>query len=281
MFNKLAISAVLIILVSGLLSAENLEKTQKKELEAQAKAIIAEARSLEHSGQLAEARAKYAESQAMIEVKEAAEAIKHLDDEIHNRIKNALNQSRKSYEARKYNEAASMLEDATKLGGSEGVLSSNLALCYYQLGDRNKAVENLDKAITDTPDPKKKAKLRELLTFLTTTENSATASDDERKRTAEFNRLVENVGFEASLKDEEGADDEGVDEDATAFADSDTPAPQLVSEKSFTNSTPPGTSCQPFQCQSQIEHVYGSRRPPGQCRFQPLSDLRSRQLCGD
>src|SRR5258707_4106054 len=100
---------VLILVLSCGLSAENLEKTQKKELEVQAKVIIAEAKTLEKAGQLAEARAKYAESQAMIEVKEAAEAIKRLDDEIHKRVKDALSQSRKSYEAHKYKDAASLL----------------------------------------------------------------------------------------------------------------------------------------------------------------------------
>jgi tetratricopeptide (TPR) repeat protein len=216
-----------------MLAAENLEKKQKKELEAQAKAVIAEAKTLEKSGQLAEARTKYAESQAMIEVKEAAEAIKRLDDEIHKRLRDALNQSRKLYEAHKYKEAASALEESTKLGGFEGMLSSNLALCYYQLGDRNKAVENLDKAITDTPDPKKKVKLRELLTFLVTGENSTVTSEDERKRTAELNRLIESIGFDASLQDEEGSEEE-----TTSVAESDSPTPQLVSEKSFTKSTP-------------------------------------------
>src|SRR5580765_8468810 len=96
---------VLIFALSCGLRAENLEKTQKKELESQAKAVIAEAKSLDNSGQLAEARIKYAESQAMNEMKDASEAIKRLDDEIHKRVKDALSQSRKLYEARKYKEA--------------------------------------------------------------------------------------------------------------------------------------------------------------------------------
>ncbi len=224
--------ALSILVLSTFLVAENLEKAQKKELEAQAKAIIAEAKSLEKSGQLAEARAKYAESQAMIEVKEAAEAIKRLDDEIRKRVKDALNQSRKLYEARKYKEAASLLEESTKLGDLEGVLSSNLALCYYQLGDRNKAVEHLDQAITATPDPKQKLQLRELLTFLTTGESGNTSPEDEKKRIAEFNRLIESVGFEASLQDDEAGEDD------TAFSDSDTPAPQLVSQPPVKASAP-------------------------------------------
>lgn len=225
-------AAFLVVGLSSMLAAENLEKAQKKELEAQAKVLIAEAKSLENSGQLAEARAKYAESQAMIEMKEAAEAIKHLDDEIHKRVKDALKQPRKLYEARKYKEAASLLEENTKLGDSEGALSSSLALCYYQLGDRSKAAEDLDQAITSTHDPKQKTQLRELLTFLTTGENGIISAEDERKRVAEFNRLVDSVGFDASLDDEQGAEEE------TSFSDSELPAPRLVSETASKTGSP-------------------------------------------
>ncbi len=228
---RIRTTLLILSLVSGL-NAENLEKTQKKELESQAKTIIAEAKSLEQSGQLADARAKYAESQAMIEMKEAAEAIKRLDDEIHKRVKDALNQSRKLYEARKYKEAASALEESQKLGGFEGTLSSNLALCYYQLGDRNKAVEILDKAITETPDPKQKLKLRELLTFLTTGESGNAFAEDEKKRIEEFDRLAESLGFDASLEDEQGAEDE------TSFSDPGTAAAQLVSGTALKASSP-------------------------------------------
>ena len=223
---RFATITLLVSMLSCCLCAENLEKAQKKDLEIQAKAIIAEAKSLENAGQLAEARIKYAESQAVIEMKDATEAIKRLDDEIHRRVKDALSQSRKLYEARKYKEAASALEESTKLGGFEGVLSSNLALCYYQLGDRNKAVENLDKAITDTPDPKQKLKLRELLTSLTTEEKGTPSTEDEKKKIAEFNLLAESVGFEASLEDDQGAEEE------TSFSDSALPAPQKLPEGS-------------------------------------------------
>src|SRR5580765_659518 len=79
--------------------AADLEKTQKKELEAQVKAITGEAVKLAKAGQLAEARTRYAESQALIEVKEVTDAIKHLDDEIRKRVKDSLNDSRKLYES--------------------------------------------------------------------------------------------------------------------------------------------------------------------------------------
>ena len=97
-------------LLCSSLAAENLEKTQKKALEAQVKAMTAEAQSLERAGQLAEARVKYAESQALIEVKDVTDALKHLDEEIQKRVKNTLSDSRKLYESRKFKEAATALD---------------------------------------------------------------------------------------------------------------------------------------------------------------------------
>ena len=62
------------------------------------------------------------------------------------RVKDALNESRKLYEARKFKEAAAVLDEAMKLQAFQSVLAYNLALCYYQLGDRTKALEYLRKA---------------------------------------------------------------------------------------------------------------------------------------
>ena len=148
------ILVIFLLLCSGL-AAENLEKTQKKELESQVKTMTAEAKSLERAGQLAEARTKYAESQALIEVNEVTDAIKRLDEQIHKRVKDALNESRKLYEAHKFKESAAVLDQAMKLQAFQPVLAYNLALCYHQLGDRNQALEYLRKAKAGTPDPSK------------------------------------------------------------------------------------------------------------------------------
>ena len=84
---------------SGLV-ADNPEKAQKKELEAQVRAMTREAQGLESAGRLAEARAKYAESQALIEMQNVTDAIKRLDEEIKKRVSRALDDSTKFYEAK-------------------------------------------------------------------------------------------------------------------------------------------------------------------------------------
>jgi len=73
-----------LLLSSPAAFADDQEKAQKKALEQQAEEMIKEARALESSGQLLEARSRYAGSQAFWETKDATQAIKHIDEAIHN-----------------------------------------------------------------------------------------------------------------------------------------------------------------------------------------------------
>jgi tetratricopeptide (TPR) repeat protein len=212
--------AILVVLVlCSALSAENLEKTQKKALEAEVKAMTAEAKSLEKAGQLAEARIKYAESQALIEIKDVTDAIKHLDDEIQHRAKSSLGESHKLYEARKFKEAAAALDEGAKLRAFQPVFAYDLALCYYQLGERKKAVEYLEQARAGTADPKQKQKLSQLLTYFITGENSVSLKDNDKDRISRVNRLSDSIGLDAYLQDAGGNED--------SEADGDNPATQL------------------------------------------------------
>ena len=216
---------LLVLLLCSGLAADNLEKTQKKELEAGVKTMTAEAERLQQAGQLAEARTKYAESQALIEVKEVTEAIKHLDEEIHRRVKDALNQSRKLYDSGKFKEAAAVLDEGMKLQAFQPVLAYDLALCYYQLGDRSKALEYLVKAKAGTEEPKQKQQVSQLLTFFTTGENGPSVNDGDQSLIIRANQLVDSIGLEASLEDQ-GGFEQSLSEGATAS--SDTPSGQTA-----------------------------------------------------
>jgi tetratricopeptide (TPR) repeat protein len=228
-----AILLVLVLFSAAAAGADDLEKTQKKELEAQVKKITAEAESLEKTGQLAEARTRYAESQALIEIKNVTEAIKRLDDEIHKRMKDTLSASRKLYELHKYKETAAALEESMKLQAFQSVIAYDLALCYYQLGERNKAVEYLRKAKAGTGDPKQKQKLAQLLTFFTTGENGLPLNDSDKDRIGRVNQLSESIGVEASLEDA-GGDEEPLSEGDAPTAQ---PAPQVPAKANVQAST--------------------------------------------
>jgi tetratricopeptide (TPR) repeat protein len=198
---------LLALLLGSALAADNLEKTQKKELENRVKAMTADAQQLAKAGQLAKARAMYAESQALIETKDVTEAIKHLDEEIHKRVKDSLSESRKLYDAHKFKEAAATLEEGMKLQAFQPALAYNLALCYYQLGDRSKALQYIGKTKAGTADPKQKQKILQLVTFYTTGENGTAVNDNDRNRISQVNRLSESIGVEASLEDAGGSED--------------------------------------------------------------------------
>jgi tetratricopeptide (TPR) repeat protein len=225
-------TTVLVFRLCSSLAAENLEKTQKKTLEAQVKSMAAEAESLEKAGQLAEARIKYAESQALIEVKDVTDALKHLDEEIQKRVKNALGDSRKLYESRKFKEAAASLDQAMKLQAFQPVLAYDLALCYHQLGERDKALEYLGKAKAGTADPKQKQKLLQMLTFFTTGEGGLSLNDSDRDRVTRVNHLADSIGLEASLEDQAGEE--------TSVAEADTPSSTPATQAGLAlNANPP------------------------------------------
>ena len=205
---------VLGLMISTLVVADDSEKAQKKEMQAQAKAAMKDGAALEKSGKLAEAREKYTESQSLYESGDATDAIKHVDETIRNRAKENLSSARKLYEQHKFKEAATILEDTMNLGVNQSVVAYDLALCYDQLGDREQAAEYLRKARAGTRDPKQKQRLLQLLAFVTTGENGSPVGENDHARIDRLNHLSESIGMEASL-----ADDGGEEDDPPAEAD--------------------------------------------------------------
>lgn len=194
--------AVCLFLV-GTAIADDQEKDQKKALELQAKQLVTQAKDAEKSGDLLEARSLYASSQAFWETKDADSAIKRIDGEIHQKVKDGLHQAHVLYDAAKYKEASLQLEDIAKLNDMTGLVSYNLALCHYRMGDTPMAIGYLDQAITATPDPKKRVKLQELRTAFVTGEKIQPIGDNGAKeRIVEVNSLVLNVGFESTLEED-------------------------------------------------------------------------------
>jgi len=229
---------LLILVIASALAAQNLEKTQKKELESQVKTMTAEAQKLESTGQLAEARMKYAESQALIEMKDVTDAIKRLDGEIEKRVKDFLSATRKLYETKKYKETAAALEESAKLGAYQSVVTYDLAICYFQLGERGKALEYLGKAKASTGDPKQKQRILELLTYFTTGETALSLNDKDKIRVTQANHLSENIGVEAYLEDA-GGNDEPLTEDDRSAAQ---PTPQPPAKTNAPPATQSNTS---------------------------------------
>jgi len=177
------------------------EKDEKKALEVQAKALVQQAKELEQSGQLVEARKAYASSQAFWETKDAEKAIKHIDDEIRRRVKDALKQAHHLYDQGQFKPAIEKLQDAQQFGNSAGVLSYDLALCYEKTGDSSTALGYLDEAILATADPKRAAKLKQLRTLWVTGEQATVFHDAEKDHIIKLNRLMDSIGFDAAVEE--------------------------------------------------------------------------------
>ena len=69
-----------------------------------------------------------------------------------------------------------------KLQAFQPVLAYNLALCYHQLGERDKALEYLGKAKAGTPDPKAKAETVADADFLYHGRKWLSVNDSDRDR---------------------------------------------------------------------------------------------------
>ncbi len=190
------------------------QKAQKKELESAAKALNEQAKSLEKSGKLVEARLKYAESLGYIELKDAAQAVSRLDETLKTNAKAVVASAQKLYDAGKYKESAQALEEAWALQTFRPVLAYDLALCYHQLGDRQKAVDYLDQAIAGAGSNKSRARLRQMRTVITTAETPVLPNDSTKKQIEMFDHLAETMGNGSSAEDELGDEEVLVQGDA-------------------------------------------------------------------
>jgi len=197
---KLTLIGAFLVAVQPVL-ADKEEKAEKKALEERASVLLKEAKELEKSGQLVEARARYANSQAFWETKDAANAIKHINDEIQKRVKEALKQAHQLYDKSDFKKAAETLENASKLGESSATLSYDLALCYQRIGDPATALAYLDQAAASSPDPKRSLKVKQMRAALVTSEQVPALKDPDRAKIDKVNQLIESVGFEASLEE--------------------------------------------------------------------------------
>ena len=215
------------------LAADDLQKSQKKELESQAKALIEEAKTLEASGKLVEARLKYAESLGFLEVKDAGQGVQRLGDKLKNDVKSSIASAQKLYDSGKYADAAKVLEDAWSLQTLRPLLAYDLALCYEQTGDRQKAVDYLDQAITGAGNPKLRSRLSEMRTAFTTGENPLATNDNVKKQLTQFDQLAETLGNGSSAEDQLG------DEELPAEGDApDPPAEKRPEVKKFVATDP-------------------------------------------
>src|SRR5260370_11814242 len=95
------------------------------------------------------------------------------------------------------------LESAAK-GLNAEAKSLDLALCYSQLGERQKAAEFLDQAIAGAGGPKVRSRLNQTRTNFTTAETTSPHNNSTKKQLELFDHLAETLGNGSTAEDELG-----------------------------------------------------------------------------
>lgn len=193
---RLATLCILIVLPVALFAADS-AKEERKQLEAKAKAAVAEAQMLEKQDRLLEARSKFEEAQGITPTREAAAGAYRVNIEISKRVKKQMDEAKPLFEAGKYPEAINSLSKAAELQPGNPSINYDLALCYVKTNDRPKAVEYLGRSIASTNNARERQKLEQMRVSITTGESVVAAPNDTSKsKIAEFNTLVSKIDTE-------------------------------------------------------------------------------------
>jgi tetratricopeptide (TPR) repeat protein len=186
---KFCTLGIIVVLLCSLPLHSSTDKDQKKALEAKAKALIEEGKTIEKQNRLLDARAKYAEAQGIIETRDGAKASYEVEREISKRAKKFLEEAKQAYNSGKYGDAQAALSQASDLEPGNASVSYNQALCYLKLSDRAKAVDSLNNAIHSVSDEKEKEKLTEFRDSLLTDENSGNLESVQKEKVKQVNEL--------------------------------------------------------------------------------------------
>jgi tetratricopeptide (TPR) repeat protein len=121
-------------------------KADKKELEARAKQLIAEGRTLEQQGKPGEAKDKYVDAEGVLSTSDALSAIARINDQQKKDLQSLLSEAGHSYGAGKLSDSVQQLQHGLEMDPANPALLYDLALCYLKLDDRPNAALRLDLA---------------------------------------------------------------------------------------------------------------------------------------
>src|SRR6266403_2134807 len=189
----LSLFASILLIYPGVARAqENPPTEDKKQLEARAKLIAEEAKAFETKGQLKEAEDKYLAAEAVIATREGAGGLERVRREKAKKVQSLLTESHGLYDAGKTQEALSKLEQARDLDSANPSVHYNLALSYAKLGDKPKAISELDQCLQLLPeDDKNRGQLEQLKSSLVTGENPAQLAPELKSKIENFNNSAQ------------------------------------------------------------------------------------------
>jgi tetratricopeptide (TPR) repeat protein len=167
-------------------------EADRKQLEAQAKQLIAEAGAIEQQGKLAEALDKYVDAEGVFSTREALSGIKRTRDAENQKVNALVAATHHTYDDAKFADCATQLEEGLKLEPANALLHYDLAACYSKLADRSRAFDHLEESLGAVLRPKVRVEELELRSELLigTDPSGSPASDppEPTKRLEDFNQ---------------------------------------------------------------------------------------------
>jgi len=158
-------------------SAQNGE-SDKKQLEAQAKQLIAEGQALEQQGKLPEALDRYVDAEGVFSTREALASIWRTREAENQKVNALLTATRHTYDEAKFGDCAAQLEEGLNIEPANPLVHYDLAACYAKLTDRGQALDHLDQSLGAVMKPKWRAQELEFRSaLLMGTEPSGTLSN--------------------------------------------------------------------------------------------------------
>jgi tetratricopeptide (TPR) repeat protein len=138
-------------------------RKDRKQLEADARQLVAEGKTLEQKGNLSQAKDRYVDAEGILSTPEARAAIRRINDEQKTQVETILAEAHPLYDENKFSDAIKQLQHGLSLQPSNPALHYNLSLGYAKLGDRENAALHLDFAIGALSNGKEREELFERL----------------------------------------------------------------------------------------------------------------------
>lgn len=196
--------ACLFILSTSAVGTATADDT-KKEREAQAKTLTDEAKSLEDKGQLKNAEHNYTSAESIISTRDGRSGLDRVRKAEVNKFQGLLTEARSFYDGGKISEAVKKLEEAQTFDSGNPALHYNFALCYSKLGDRIKAVAEMDQTLALLPEnDKNRDQLEQVRSAMMSGETPPVLSPDAKQRVESFNLLTTKSRLLSGSENDEG-----------------------------------------------------------------------------
>jgi len=162
----------------------------KKQLETEAKQVVADAMVLEQKGSLSQARDRYVDAEGILSTGEALSAIQRINEKQKTQVEFLIVDAHRLYDEKKFLETLQPLRNGLDIQPANPVLHYDAALSYLRLNEREDAALHLNSAIGTLSNEKELADLFEQLSSVVMGTTVAETTPEAKTAFSTFNKSV-------------------------------------------------------------------------------------------